>query len=214
MANKYTIIGGDQKEYGLVSLEDMCKWIAEGRLNAQSLAKAEGDPEFRPLAGFPEFADVLAGAAAQPASTMEAGLPADDPGREAALRLVKGPAIALIVTASLGALYYAFSGVFTLITGGAMFNQEVPPNIPPEWESFIKGMQGPWAGVFSLALAALNGFVLFGAIKMLRLQSRTLATVAAVTAMLPCQCCCVLGLPFGIWALVVLNKPEVKSCFT
>jgi hypothetical protein len=214
MATQYKIIGGDQKEYGLVSAEDMRKWIAEGRLNAQTLAKAEGDAEFRPLAGFPEFVDALAAAAAEPTPAPDAGLPAGDADREAALRLVKGPAIALIVTASLGALYYGFSGIFTLLTGGAMFQQEMPPNIPPEWESFIKGMQGPLAGVFSLAIAALNGLVLFGAIKMLRLQNRTMATVAAVAAMLPCQCCCVLGLPFGIWALVVMNKPEVKSYFT
>jgi len=64
MATKYTIIGGDQKEYGLVSAEDMRKWIAEGRLNTQTLAKAEGDAEFRPLGGFPEFVDALAAAAA------------------------------------------------------------------------------------------------------------------------------------------------------
>jgi hypothetical protein len=55
----YTIIGGDGKEYGPVSGEDLCKWIAEGRLNAQSLAKAESDAEFRPLSMFPELADVF-----------------------------------------------------------------------------------------------------------------------------------------------------------
>jgi len=64
MATKYTIIGGDQKEYGLVSAEDMRKWIAEGRLSTQTLARAEGDEEFRPLGGFPEFVDALAAAAA------------------------------------------------------------------------------------------------------------------------------------------------------
>jgi len=60
----YKIIGGDQKEYGSISAEDMRKWIAEGRLNTQTLAKAEGDEEFRPLGGFPEFVDALAAAAA------------------------------------------------------------------------------------------------------------------------------------------------------
>jgi hypothetical protein len=59
MAN-YTIIGGDGKEYGSVLGEDLRRWIAEGRLNAQSLAKAEGDAEFRPLSAFPEFADAFA----------------------------------------------------------------------------------------------------------------------------------------------------------
>jgi len=80
-------------------------------------------------------------------------------------------------------------------------------------KAFLEGMRGPLAGVISFAIAALNGFVLFGAIKLLRLQNRGMAMAGAVVAMLPCQCCCVLGLPFGIWALVVLSKPEVKSAF-
>jgi uncharacterized membrane protein len=58
MAN-YTIIGGDGKQYGSISEDDLRKWIAEGRLNAQSQAKAEGDVEFRALSTFPEFADAL-----------------------------------------------------------------------------------------------------------------------------------------------------------
>jgi hypothetical protein len=37
---------------------------------------------------------------------------------------------------------------------------------------------------------------------------------AAIMAMIPCNCCCLLGLPFGIWALVMLMKPEVKSQFS
>ncbi|MEI8292115.1 MAG: DUF4339 domain-containing protein, partial [Verrucomicrobiota bacterium] len=58
MAN-YLIIGGDGKEYGPVTDADVRQWIAEGRLAASSLAKAESDAEFRPLANFPEFADIL-----------------------------------------------------------------------------------------------------------------------------------------------------------
>ena len=56
----FTIIGGDGKEYGSVLASDLRRWIAEGRLNAQTLAKAEGDAEFRPLSTFPEFADAFA----------------------------------------------------------------------------------------------------------------------------------------------------------
>lgn len=50
----------------MVSAEDMRKWIAEGRLNVQTLAKAEGNEEFRPLGGFPEFVAALAAAAVEP----------------------------------------------------------------------------------------------------------------------------------------------------
>ena len=59
----YTIIGGDGKEYGPITANDMRQWLAEGRLNAQSLAKAESDAEFRALAQFPEFADAFPSAA-------------------------------------------------------------------------------------------------------------------------------------------------------
>src|SRR5580700_5955345 len=55
----YKIIGGDGREYGPVTEAELLKWIAEGRLSAQSQAKAEGDAEFRPLAAFPEFADAF-----------------------------------------------------------------------------------------------------------------------------------------------------------
>ena len=51
----YTIIGGDQKEYGPISADDVRQWIAEGRLNEKSLVKAESDAEFRALEKFPEF---------------------------------------------------------------------------------------------------------------------------------------------------------------
>jgi uncharacterized membrane protein len=59
MAN-YIIIGGDGKEYGPVTTNDVRQWLAEGRLSAQSLVKAESDAEFRPLEKFPEFADAFA----------------------------------------------------------------------------------------------------------------------------------------------------------
>jgi Membrane domain of glycerophosphoryl diester phosphodiesterase/GYF domain 2 len=65
MAN-YKVIGGDLKQYGPVSTEDLCKWIVEGRLNAQSLVQAYGDIEWKKLSQFPEFADALA---AHPAAT-------------------------------------------------------------------------------------------------------------------------------------------------
>ena len=79
MAN-YFIIGGDGKEYGPITDAELRKWIAEGRLNAQSRAKAESDAEFRALAQFPEFADSYAQpeAPATIAPRIAAGNRADD----------------------------------------------------------------------------------------------------------------------------------------
>src|SRR5271169_3678122 len=67
MAN-YIIIGGDQKEYGPITADDVRKWIAEGRLNAQTLAKAESDASWRPLSAFPELADAFGIQASAPDS--------------------------------------------------------------------------------------------------------------------------------------------------
>ena len=54
----YKIIGADQKQYGPVSAEEMGRWIAEGRVNAQTLIQAEGQTDWRVLSTYPEFANV------------------------------------------------------------------------------------------------------------------------------------------------------------
>lgn len=51
----YKIIGGDGKEYGPVSADDLRRWIAEGRVNAQTRVQAEGGADWRPLGEFPEL---------------------------------------------------------------------------------------------------------------------------------------------------------------
>lgn len=55
----YKVIGGDQQEYGPITDAEMRQWIAEGRLNVQSLARTETEETFRPLSTFPEFAGAL-----------------------------------------------------------------------------------------------------------------------------------------------------------
>lgn len=66
--------------------------------------------------------------------------------------------------------------------------------------------------VVNLLVAAV---VTLGGIQMLRLSGRGLPITGSVLAMLPFinGCCCVVGLPVGIWCLVVLSKPEVKAAF-
>jgi hypothetical protein len=55
----YTIIGGDQKEYGPVTAEQLRQWITEGRLSGQSSVRGEGSGEWKPLSAFPEFTEAL-----------------------------------------------------------------------------------------------------------------------------------------------------------
>jgi len=51
----YKIIGADGKEYGPVSAELLRDWIQQGRVSLQTQARLEGNTDWRPLSGFPEF---------------------------------------------------------------------------------------------------------------------------------------------------------------
>ena len=208
----YTIIGGDQKPYSSVTADDIRRWIADGRLNEQSLAKEENDTEWRPLSAFPEFADVFAASSAPPPLT--APVAGASEGQDAALQLVKGPAIGLKVTAIVGLVLVAAGLVINLLmlSGVHIGLQQInDPQIQKLFSTLGSGL-----GIVQDIIGGIVGvIVLIGAAKMQKLQNYQFALTASIVAMLPCiSPCCVFGLPFGIWALVVLNKPEVKSQFS
>src|SRR6266404_4395388 len=60
------IIGGDEKEYGPITVEEVRRWILEGRLNDKSLAWMEGSAEWKPLSSFLEFVEPLQMRSGQP----------------------------------------------------------------------------------------------------------------------------------------------------
>jgi hypothetical protein len=51
----YKVIGSDQKIYGPVSVDQIRRWLAEGRVNSTTLLQAEGSNEWKPLSSIPEF---------------------------------------------------------------------------------------------------------------------------------------------------------------
>lgn len=55
--------------------------------------------------------------------------------------------------------------------------------------------------------------MLIGALHMRRLRNYALALTAAVLAVLPCSGCCIVSMPCGIWALVVLLDANVRAAF-
>lgn len=76
-----------------------------------------------------------------------------------------------------------------------------------EWNNEVFAFTGV------VVTGTISGLVLIGAIHMYRLRGYGLAMAAAIISLLPCTGCCILTLPIGIWALVVLNDPIVKSSF-
>lgn len=84
-----------------------------------------------------------------------------------------------------------------------------PPDVPDTAATRISGYVG------AFLLPVLHAAVLAGSISMLRMKSYGAAMTAAVLSVIPCcSPCLLLGIPFGIWALVVLNSADVKRAFT
>lgn len=74
----YTIIGGDGREYGPVTVDQVRSWIAGGRANAQTRVKAVGTDTWKTVADFPELSGTApaGGATAAPEGIREAFTPA------------------------------------------------------------------------------------------------------------------------------------------
>ncbi len=209
----YTIIGGDQKPYSSVTADDIRRWIADSRLNAQSLMREENDTEWRPLSAFPEFADALA-ASSVPPPPFSSPATAASGGRDAALQLVKGPAIGLKVTAIVGLVLIAVGLVINVLALSG-FHIGLQRIYDPQMQKLLNTLGGGLGIVQDIIGGIMGVIVLIGAAKMQKLQNYQFALTTSIVAMVPCiSPCCVFGLPFGIWALVVLNKPEVKSQFS
>ena len=196
----YKIIGADQKEYGPVSAEQLRAWIAEGRVNARTQVLPEGATEWKLLGDLPEFA------AATPAPGPI--MPAAPPATAAGIVQVGGPATGLAVVAILGIILQIASLIFNLVGASLMAPSRMPNQA---WANMFSGT----IGVVSNAVCIVVGVVvLVGAMKMKKLENYGMAMAASILAMIPCLSpCCLIGLPIGIWAVVVLAKPEVKSAF-
>jgi TM2 domain-containing membrane protein YozV len=55
----YKIVGVNGQQYGPASAEDIRRWIAENRVNAQTLVQIAGAPEWKLLGSLAEFASEL-----------------------------------------------------------------------------------------------------------------------------------------------------------
>ena len=204
----YKIIGADQKEYGPVSADDLRRWAAEGRVNAQTLIQAEGQTDWQPLSSFPELSTT-----SQQAPSI-APLSAAQPATNAAA-LVSGPATGLMIVG----IFCALAAVLGLVSnvlgiGAGAMNQPGGAGMPPQLEQWVKMTSGGVGIALNVLGLAVSGLIIFASGRLRRLQSYGMVMAATIISMVPClsPCCCV-GLPVGVWILIVLMKPEVKSAF-
>lgn len=207
----YKIIGSDGKEYGPIDAQQIMRWLAEGRVNLQSMVLAEGATEWKPLGEFPEL--VGSGSVTQSQSSIPLSQSAGTRppvSSAAAANLVSAPATGLIVTAVIGFLTQAVSLLFNVFGLAAMSGFGAASSS----ELAMNAFTGTFGIVLNIVGVAIGVVILLGALKMKRLESYNFAMASSILALAPCiSPCCIVGLPIGIWALVVLVKPEVKGAF-
>lgn len=202
----YKIIGSDGKEYGPISLEQLQQWLTEGRLNKDSKVQVEGETTWRSLRELPELAAHWQSTPPPPPPSFVAF----NPNQDSAARAVRGPAIFMLVLTGLNIL----TCLWGLIFGDVEAQLAEIPNIPKEYMEALHKfayLLGVPANIAGLTIALI---CLLGSIQMLKLRSYGLAFATAILMLIPCSnCCCCLNIGAGIWALVVLCKPDVKSSF-
>lgn len=137
---------------------------------------------------------------------------------EAVRGAVAAPAICLIITGCLGLLCSSWwlMGVVNGEVKAAFQQQQAHPDA--RVREFQKRMaEAAEGGGFVAVLAvfmAVNLSIILGAVAILRRRFYALAVTSSILAMVNVfGCCCVLGLPFGIWSLMVLTRPDVKAAF-
>lgn len=140
-------------------------------------------------------------------------IPSDPlPDTSAARARVAPPAWCLIVLSGLGLLSHLAS-----LGRNATVERVVVVNADDEEDAqeFIeRNLSGPQGAGLNVVALLVSGVMLYGGWQMKNLEQWGFALAAAILAAIPCMSpCCCLSTPVGIWALVVLNNPAIKSSF-
>lgn len=124
---------------------------------------------------------------------------------------VQSPAVALIVVSSIAIFFGSVALVIDLVLllSGAVERLEAMNDGP-----ISEYTQITVRSIWGIILVFASLFVLYGAIQMRRLRNFGTAQAAAIVAMIPMLGpCCLIGIPFGIWAFITLRRPEVQDAF-
>jgi hypothetical protein len=140
-----------------------------------------------------------------PGACYKAGMLADADPRQ----LVAGPATGLIVSSIVWiVLLVAGIGFSAFLLASDVADALPDPSYVDKRTQIMVRM-----GIAVVLLFA-NVLTLAGARQMRRLERYSMARTAAILAVIPCTSACyIVGVPFGIWALTVLGKPDVRGAF-
>jgi predicted Zn finger-like uncharacterized protein len=153
----------------------------------------------------PPYADALP-VGRRPAAWAE--YPDDD---EQARSAVRPPAICLLIVGLLGMSVNALILTAALVIG---------PDAEPFQQARANQDPAAFGAAWTVTMVMIGGFafmsllVVVGAIQMLRTKAYGFAIISSILAMLIIYPgCCVIGLPVGLWSLLVLLRQDVRAVF-
>jgi predicted Ser/Thr protein kinase len=128
------------------------------------------------------------------------------------------PGSAKVTIPAVGLIVAGLLKVFSALTVVALFGNphfdwlgkllgHAASGFPPAFFPFSNPLFGWSIGVFKAIPALL---MIYGGVQMLQLRSYAWSIAAGILGIV---CCSFVGLPMGIWALVVLTKPDVREAF-
>ncbi len=106
--------------------------------------------------------------------------------------------------------------VLTIVSLVIAFREPPPPdpNVPELLNEFTRAGYGPVAIAMQSAFFVINLIIVSGGYMMTRLKAWPLCLTASLLSLVNFgNCCCLLGFPVGIWALIVLTLEDVRRKF-
>jgi hypothetical protein len=114
----FRVQGPDQKVYGPATASQIREWIAQGRINAQTLAQSGEGSSWKPLGEMPEFSSAL-----KPDLPPGASATTSQPAAPVAAPPTSGLAITSLVLGILGLFTCGITALFGLICGIVAMNK-------------------------------------------------------------------------------------------
>lgn len=122
---------------------------------------------------------------------------------------VVAPGVGLIIV---GVVNFAFAGVYLIVglsnVGGSDFDTSVQAGDTAGALGYVVG------SVFPILCLVLAPATISGGAQLIRGRTRGLVMLGTIAAIVPLSSCCFLaGIPVGIWALIVVRRPDVRAWF-
>jgi hypothetical protein len=101
---------------------------------------------------------------------------------------------------------------------------DADPNIPADQKATVKKVltfvkdaaQNPAAQIGYIVGIVAALVVVVGGVKLMNLSGYAFPITGSILAMIPCTvgCCCLLGVPVGIWSLALLSRPQIGAAIS